>query len=182
MRGRPPKGFNKYQIRGDITVLFLEATDGKQFEAIIDTEDLQRLIDIDCYWSVRYNKKQDNYYIRTSGRKHTIGKGTFYLHQVILDEEAENVHHCLHDPFDNRKDILRAATKSQNLRDRKGANKNNKSGYRNVTWSKSYKEWIVQLYVDGKNMVWRGFNTPEEANGHATLMRSKYYGEFAGKS
>jgi hypothetical protein len=92
------------------------------------------------------------------------------------------VHHKNGDPLDNRKSQLRVTSDSNNKRNRKGRNTNNISGYRNVSWSKTYKEWVVQLWVDGKNLLWRGFATPEEANDHAIKMRQKYYGEFAGGS
>jgi hypothetical protein len=109
---------------------------------------------------------------------------TVMLHRFIMGlnkGDKRQVDHRNHDPLDNRKSNLRIVESFENIRHRNGANRNNKSGYRNVSWDKRTEEWIVQLWVNGKNMVWRGFLTAEKANEHAINMRKKYYGEFAGK-
>ena len=73
---------------------------------------------------------------------------------------------------------------SNNSRNRKSRNKNNKSGYRNVCWDKRENVWLVQLQIDGKCKRVGKFpkDQLEEAGKFAEEMRKKYYGEFAGSN
>ena len=95
-------------------------------------------------------------------------------------DENEWIDHINHKPRDNRKENLRPISISDNSRNRKTRNRNNKSGYRNVCWDG--KRWIVQLQVEGKNKVLGRFKEEEleEAGKFAEQMREKYYGAFAG--
>ena len=79
-------------------------------------------------------------------------------------------------------DAFMDGTINENLKNRKGRNSNNKSGYRNVSWD-GYK-WIVQLQVNGKNTCLGRFpeNELEQAGKFAEEMRQKYYGKFAGSN
>ena len=93
------------------------------------------------------------------------------MHRVITDAppktHVDHIEHKLHTSLDNRKINLRVSTPSQNTRNKKGKNKNNQSGHRNVSWSKARDCWIVHLQVKGKNTFMRAFDDLE-------------YGEFAG--
>jgi hypothetical protein len=92
------------------------------------------------------------------------------------------VDHINHDTLDNRKCNLRIADTSDNSRHRKGRNRNNVTGYRNVSYIKNCKglPYWVQIMIDGKNTVVGKFNNPEDAGEYAEKMRKKYYGDFAG--
>lgn len=65
---------------------------------------------------------------------------------------------------------------------RKSRNSNNKSGYRNVSWSSHDNKWIVQLQVNKKNTVLGRFPQDKllEAAKFAEEKRKELYGEFAG--
>lgn len=97
-------------------------------------------------------------------------------------DEKEWVDHINHKPRDNRKENLRFISVSNNSRNRKTKNRNNKSGYRNVCWDKRSKKWVVQLQVNGRNKPLKRFNEDqlEEAGKCAEKMRKELYGEFAG--
>ena len=79
---------------------------------------------------------------------------------------------------------MRIIDNKHNLRNRKGKNSNNKSGYRNVCFDKRENAWIVQLQIDGKCKRVGKFpeDQLEEAAKFAKEMREKYYGDFAGES
>lgn len=79
---------------------------------------------------------------------------------------------------------LRIIEQGNNLKNRKGRNSNNKSGYRNVSWKKSENVWVVQLQINKKNTVLGKFpkDQLEEAGKFAEQMRQKYYGKFAGNN
>ena len=85
------------------------------------------------------------------------------------------------DTLDNRKSNLRIVEDRHNSQNRKGRNKNNKSGYRNVSWDGN--RWVVQLSIDGKNVCFGRFKKDELelAAKCAEEARQKHYGEFAGR-
>jgi hypothetical protein len=91
------------------------------------------------------------------------------------------VDHKNNDGTDNREENLRVTSHSNNEKNRKGANKNNKSGYRNVAIS--HGKLLIQLQINGKNTVLKTFplDQLEDAGKYAEEMRKKYYGDYAGK-
>ena len=66
------------------------------------------------------------------------------------------------------------------MQNRSGKNKNNTSGYRNVSYIKGEGKYIVQLQVDGKNKRLGEFDDVHEAGKFAEEMRKKYYGKYKG--
>ena len=77
---------------------------------------------------------------------------------------------------------MRVITVEQNSRNRETKNRNNKSGYRNVSWRKNENVWVVQLQINGRNTVIGRFPKEqlEEAGKFAEQKRREIYGEFAG--
>lgn len=152
----------------------------------IDLEDLDRVINFPFTWVTRYDKTLHDYYaVATVWSTDENGnrKGNpLYLHRFIMNSTDENewIDHINHEPRDNRKENLRPISISDNSRNRKTRNRNNKSGHRNVSWD-GYR-WVVQLQVEGKNKVLGRFakDDLEQAGEFARQMREKYYGEFAG--
>ena len=63
---------------------------------------------------------------------------------------------------DNRLSNLRLATNKQNQENRP-APANNTSGYRGVTWHKSYNKWMARICHDKKRINLGFFDFPEEA-------------------
>jgi hypothetical protein len=98
--------------------------------------------------------------------------------------ENMEVDHIDNNQLNNRKDNLRVTERISNSRNRKSKNTNNTSGYRNVSYNKRTEEWIVQLQINGKNRILGRFpkDQLEEAGRFAEEMRTRYYGEFAGKN
>ena len=153
--------------------------------AIIDLEDLDRVINFPYTWYARYHKNIDGYYAAVSMYLPELKRATpVYLHQFIMNTTENNVDHINHNTLDDRKSNLRKLTVEQNSKYREGKNRNNKSGYRNVCWHSSRNRWVVQLQVDGKNKVLGTFKEDEleKAGKFEEEMRQKYYGEYAGGS
>jgi len=180
-------GFNDYEVKGNVTVIFLETRDGGKFETIINTEDLERIEAMDLHWHVRYAPNTGTYYVKATRRIDGIDgkskKSSVYLHIEIMNPEHDEsiyVDHRNHDTLDNRRMNLRRTENNKNLKHRNGANSNNKSGYRNVCWIKTKNQWCVQLQIDGKNTRLAYFDDVDEAGKYAEKMREKYYGEFKG--
>jgi hypothetical protein len=88
------------------------------------------------------------------------------------------IDHVNHDRADNQWSNLREATHSQNLGNQ-GAYKNNRSGYKGVTWQKRDRKWQAQIQVGGKSHHLGHYDTAEAA--HAAYCRAaiKHFGQFA---
>ena len=177
--------FNDYIIEGDITKIIMN-TISEPVITIIDTEDLERVKSFGLRWCVKNDRNTKTQYARATRWEIVNDKPkliTYCLHILLLDsKKGEYVDHRNHDTLNNRKENLRITTNSNNTRNRKSKNSNNKSGYRNVCWVSSKEQWCVQLHIDGKNKRLGYFDDVDEAGEYAEKMRQKYYGEFAGKS
>jgi hypothetical protein len=77
--------------------------------------------------------------------------------------------------LDNRKCNLRVVTKRSNTVNRKGANKNNKTGVRNVSYIESEGLYYVQFQIKGKNTLFGKFANLEDAKKCAEENREKVY-------
>jgi DUF971 family protein len=182
----PKKGFNEYKIiNNEYAEFYINSEKWGFFTILIDLDDLERLIEADYSWHIA---ERDGYFhVRTSiyGRdengKYKLMKIPFLQRWIMRVDDGHGhvVDHENHDPYDNRKINLRVTSDSYNIRNRKGKNKNNSSGYRNV--SRIRDEWVVQLQKDGKNQIWRGFANEHEAGSFAKKMRHELYGEFEGE-
>ena len=178
---------NNYIIdtENNIAKIELNRTKAENLWAIIDLEDLQRVLDFPYTWFAKYDPDIDSFYAVASQYHKELGRARpVYLHQFVIDANGKVVDHENHDTLDDRKSNLRISEEIRNAMNRKAKNKNNKSGYRNVCWSKSEKKWLVQLQINKKNAVLGKFSYDEleQAGKFAEEMRQKYYGEFAGVS
>jgi len=79
---------------------------------------------------------------------------------------------------DNIFSNLRDAKTSDNLCNR-GAQKNNTSGYKNVSWCRMMNKWHVRLTKNKKQFLIGYFEDIEEANNAAILAREKHHKEFS---
>ena len=176
---------NNYIIdtENNIAKIELNRTKAENLWAIIDLEDLQKVLDFPYTWFAKYDPDIDSFYAVASQYHKELGRARpVYLHQFVMDANGKVVDHENHNTLDDRKSNLRISEEIRNAMNRKAKNKNNKSGYRNVCWSKSEKMWLVQLQINQKNAVLGKFSYDEleQAGKFAEEMRQKYYGEFAG--
>jgi len=179
------KGFNKYKIIGEIAEFYVVRRDGTKVTFTIDVDDLPKLIKLNYCWNAVYNEIVDNYYAVSTQYKNRDENGIRKQKTVLLTEIIANdkpIDHIDNDTKNNRKSNLRKTIHKTNATNRKSRNINNKSGFRNVSWSDN--RWIVQLQIEGKNTILKRFkpNELEEAGAYAEEMREKYYGEFKGKN
>ena len=174
---------NNYIIdeENNIAKIELNRKKGENLWTTIDLEDLEKVINFPYTWFAKYNHTNDEYYVVASVYESEKQKASpMFLHQFLTNANGKDVDHENNDTLDNRKSNLRVVEESCNSKNRKGRNKNNKSGYRNVCFYKG--KWIVQLQIDGKNKKIGSFDDVHEAGKFAEEMREKYYGEFAGKN
>lgn len=135
---------NDYEIRGDVTVIFLQERDGKRFETLIDTEDLPKLLAMPIRWYASYDSRCQNFYVRAY--QPNASPRFPHLHRVITDApKGMHVDHIEHNGLDNRRSMLRVVTNSQNQLNRRGAQRNSKSGIRGVRWHGKSRRWRAQI-------------------------------------
>lgn len=181
--------FNDYEIRDEVTAIFLENKKGLKLETLIDTEDLERIKVMNLHWHLRYDPSTRQYYARATGRKAEGHKPNYYLHMVILNHEFDKdnyyvVDHINQNKLDNRKENLRLIPQHNNLSHRKGANRNNSTGVRNVNLCKTYGgEYIyrVQIMRKGERFSWDfPLDEFEKACEFAEQKRKEIFGDFSG--
>lgn len=176
---------NKYKvINEEDSEFYIVNRKSEEFTVKISTDDLYRLLKYNKSWNASWRKDSQSYYVCACEYLETVnGKPKYkihYLHRWLFDyPEGIVIDHINHDTLDNRRTNLRLTEQKKNLEHRSGANKNNKSGYRNVCLIEN--KWIVQLQINGKNTKLGSFDDVHEAGKFAEEMRQKYYGEFKGK-
>jgi hypothetical protein len=174
----------KYKIENETGYFYITNTKNETFEIIVDAEDIQKLIDLDHCWHVRFDPKSKNHYVHSTyyyndennKRKAKI----LCLHAVLLGvENGATVDHINHKTLDNRKENLRVLTKNDNNLHRKGANCNNKTGVRNVHWIKKEHCYKVQFSINYVPYVWKFPEKQfEEACKFAEKKRKELYGDI----
>jgi hypothetical protein len=162
---------NNYEIKDDITVLFVDHK-GQALEYIIDTSDLAILIDYGRTWSVLCDSKGNPAYLKHSNCK----RPSTLLHRFLtgVTESGVLVDHISGDKFDNRRCNLRIANKSENGQNRAGAQANNKSsGVRGVYPIKKTGKWKAQVMINRKSIHLGTFLTIEEAEAAVKKARAE---------
>lgn len=121
--------------------------------ALVDDEDYERA-------SVYLWKP----YFTPGGKEYIRANGELTLHRFILGFPAgKDVDHRNHDTRDNRKENLRVTTRSQNQQNRKGLNKNNRTGVRGVHYDPSRGRYVASVKVNRVRVLNRRYDTLEDA-------------------
>lgn len=145
---------NKYEVDGEITKIFISRRNGDLYEFLIDTEDLQMLLDSGGSWCVDlpYNHKdpaRKPYAIRNAVRKEG-GREFLKLHRVLMyAPKGLVVDHINGDTLDNRKQNLRITNLYGNAQNIQEPSRNNKSGELNVYFNEYDKIWVASIMRNG---------------------------------
>lgn len=135
---------------------------------IIDTED---------YFSIgrfKWGLSDQGYAIRTDNNGKNIR-----MHRIVINPPVNlEVDHINRNKLDNRRENLRIATRSQNQHNTP-PRKNNKSGFKGVSWSNSNQKWLVNITSNSKMTHIGFFNTKEEAARAYNIAAQERFGEFA---
>ena len=149
---------NLWRIVDDCAICSISA--GIDF--IVDAEDYDRLKDIKWYL--------DTGYIRNS--RH------IRIHRFILNNPKGFIDHINGNVFDNRKSNLRVCTPEENTLNR-GAQSNNKTGYKGVCYDKSRGKYKADIKRGEKKICIGRFETAEEAAHAYDRKAIELHGEFA---
>lgn len=160
---------NEYEIRGEITAIFLNRRDGTRLETIIDTENLSKIKD--HTWIAALDKKTKSYYVQCN----TSSNSTFKLHRFLFNNpNGFVIDHINHDTLNNTKANLRAITIAQNAQNKKGAQSNSESGIRGVSFNKMANKWHARVVVNYRKFNLGYFDDIKEAEKAVIEGRKKY--------
>ena len=99
------------------------------------------------------------------------------LHRIILSAKpGQIVDHINCDKNDNRRSNLRFVDTYQNQQNRKGANRNSRSGIRGVDYIESSGRWRAQITVKYVNNFLGNFSTKEEATAARKAAEVEFWG------
>lgn len=98
-----------------------------------------------------------------------------HVHGVL---PVADIDHINGDRSDNRMCNLRAATRVENSANR-GANRNNTSGHKGVSWHKRDLKWRAKIAVGGIHRHLGYFDTAKEAHAAYCEAAKNIHGEFA---
>jgi len=133
-------------------------------------------------WNTRYAGKTAGTVMVSGYVTISIAKKRYLAHRLAwLHFYGEHPPEFI-DHIDCRKDNnavanLRCATKAQNMQNR-SANRNNKSGFKGVSWAKANKKWQSHIGVSGKGLFLGFFDTPESAAEAYAIAARELHGEF----
>jgi hypothetical protein len=154
---------NGYEISGDITAVFIESPKYGHFEVLIDTDDLCKISKYNA-WFVFYSRNSQGFYAQAHYKLNGKIK-SIQMHRLIMNPEyGELVDHINHDTLDNKKKNLRIVTNAENMQNRLGSNRNNKSSnYRGVSWNKRAQKWEAYTMLNTKRKYLGLFNNELDA-------------------
>lgn len=165
---------NKYEIRGDVTAIFITRNDGTELETIIDTSDLTKVDSFPGTWSSIYVKSMDAYYVKANRPMSWEGPRTVILTRWITEALQEMVvDHFNHNTLDNRRENLRVVTQAENCQNTSVQYNNLYSGIRGVTWDKKCNRWHASINHNGKRWFCGLHERLEDADRSVKIGRSQ---------
>lgn len=135
-------------------------------------------------WLVRPRVGSQAGCLNTSGRRQIGINGRYYLASRLAwlymtgEWPIAHIDHIDCDKDNNEFLNLREASHAENSRNR-GKNRNNKSGFKGVSWNNRLEKWIAQITVDGTKIHLGVCSTPQEAANIYAVAASKYHTNFA---
>lgn len=141
---------NNYEVRGDVTAIFLNSPKYGNMETLISTRKLEIVKEYPHTWCASYEKITNKFYV--SGNVTIEGKRKIIrLHRIVAGApRGTDVDHKNHKTLDNTDGNLRILSHSENLQNRVGAQTNSTSGVRGVYWIERVGKWKAEVVVNKK--------------------------------
>jgi hypothetical protein len=122
-----------------------------------------------------YDKKLGYNRLSIQGKSYLLHRIIFLYHYGYMPKILDHINGI---KTDNRIENLRPASQEENARNRQ-KNRNNASGYKNVSWHKQHNKWSVTIYIKGNKKHFGYFEDIDLADLVAKEARSKFHGQFA---
>lgn len=163
LNGKNNKRYNSYDLTGEYGIGY--TAKGEEF--YFDLEDYNKIKDYCWYFERGYVKA------------HSIddNKKIVQFHRIVLPD-TDRVDHINHHTNDNRKQNLRAVTRSQNAMNMK-SNSRNTTGIIGVSWNKLHNKWQVRIKLNTKDALLGYFDDFTEAVKVRINAEQERFGEFA---
>lgn len=154
---------------------------GTSYRLIALTQNQNAIVDVtDFEWLDQWNwfaaLTRWGFYAQ---RRNCTGEIVHMHREIIHCLRNREVDHRNGDGLDNRKENLRPCTHLQNVKNLKISRKNNRSGFKGVSFDSENQKWQAHIQSDNKNMRLGRFSTKEEAAGAYNEAAKKYHREFA---
>lgn len=107
-----------------------------------------------------------------------MGHRIVYALKHGVDPGSMLIDHVDGDGLNNKPRNLRLATQSENLRNC-GAQCNNTSGHKGVSWHRNTRKWCAQITLNGRRTHLGYFSTAEEAAAAYATAAHQLHGVFA---
>lgn len=157
---------NEISVVDDVAYVYITTRTSKRYTAIIDAEDVPKLLAAGRRWS--YTK-----YVCYSSR-FTTPRVTL-LHRLILGFPSVFVDHINGDTLDNRKCNLRIATNQGNQHNRVKPMRNSSTGVLGVTYcADTQRHWRGRVRIKGMSPFSIFCDTKEEAIEAVTKYRREH--------
>jgi hypothetical protein len=160
---------NDYEVRGDVTAIFLKRKNGEDLETLIDTSDLSRVTEFTNTWRASWSKGVKGFYVY--GHVYKNGKQTSIpLHRWVLKtKKGFVVDHKNHDTLDNRRENIWNASYYENSKNRVlSPFEDRGKGY---CWHNSRKKWMAYICKENKTHYLGYFAEEESATEAASEAR-----------
>lgn len=166
---------NKFEIRGEVTAIFLNRRDGNTLETIIDTSMLEQIADFPYTWCASWNSCTNSFYCYGKLRTETGERKSILLHRWVTNcPQDMEVDHINNDTLDNTQQNLRTVTSAENHQNRLGAQYNSRTGIRGVSWNKRKRKWQAALKVENRRMHLGYFIKLSDAESEVKNARKDY--------
>ena len=143
---------NRYEVKGEFVVIFLDREDGSVLETIIDKDDLNRAQKIRGKWYANWNKSSGSFYVKANTVDADGKKGSMPLHRWLTNcPNGLVVDHIDHNTLNNTRQNIRNVTHLENMQNRK-IMQTNQSGQRGISMDKRTGKWRARIKVYGKRI------------------------------
>lgn len=164
MASKANKKYNIYDFSGEYGIGY--TLKGEEF--YFDLEDYDKIKDY-CWF-----KNEDGYII--AGDLHE--KGFVWMHRLVMDcPDDMEVDHKFQRTYDNRKEFLRYATRSQNAMNI-GLRSSNTSGVTGVSWDKKSEKWRSYIGKNNEKINLGYYDDFNEAVEIRKQAEEKYFGKY----
>jgi hypothetical protein len=165
---------NAYEVRGDITAIFIVKKDGTRLETLISTSDLEKVKAFKYAWCSKWDPVMESHYVMGRYLEDGVRK-LVMLHRFLFDNpEGFVIDHINHDTLNNTRSNLRVVTFAENQMNRRGPRKDSKSGILGVSWDKKSKKWRSQIQRNGVKMHLGFYDDIKEAESIVKKVREEF--------